>query len=209
MFMWTFVHDYSLVCVHIYKALVSAHRRQSWTLQPIAHSTAEYEWTVGVLHRSSQPRGQVGADIQATLSQAISLISGLSSSQRKGLLFTYMYSFKWFEFCARHSLAVCKYYGTQLWLRFILQVMRTLRHWEVKYLVLGRLAVVSELCVSTVRLFTLSTVIWLLFLSNLSFWSLICAKMPQRLLVVLIAYLKAELKGIWQDMLKTPYYIPL
>ena len=126
MFMWTFVHDYSLVCVHIYKALVSAHRRQSWTLQPIAHSTAEYEWTVGVLHRSSQPRGQVGADIQATLSQGISLILGLSSSQRKGLLFTYMYSFKWFEFCARHSLAVCKYYGTQLWLRFILQVMRTL-----------------------------------------------------------------------------------
>lgn len=60
----------------------------------IAHSTAEYEWTVGVLHRSSQPRGQVGADIQATLSQAISLVLGLSSSQRKDLLFTYVYSFK-------------------------------------------------------------------------------------------------------------------
>lgn len=34
----------------------------------IAHSIAEYEWAIGVLHGSSQPRGQVGADIQATLS---------------------------------------------------------------------------------------------------------------------------------------------
>ena len=45
----------------------------------IAHSIAEYEWAVGVLHRSSQPRGQVGADVQAThtFSQAISLVLGL------------------------------------------------------------------------------------------------------------------------------------
>lgn len=151
MFMWTFIHDYSLLCVLIYKALVSAHRRQSWTLQPIAHSTAEYEWTGAVLHRSSQPSGQAGADIQATLSQAISLVSGLSSSQRKGLLFTYMYSFKWSEFCARHSLAVCRYQGTQLSLQLTLQVTRKLRHWEVEHLVLGRLAVVSELCGSIVQ----------------------------------------------------------
>lgn len=84
----------ALLCVCIYIKLLYQLTEDQDGYSRIAHSPEEYEWTVGVLHRSSQPRGQVGADIQATLSQAISLVLGLSSSQRKDLLFTYVYFFK-------------------------------------------------------------------------------------------------------------------
>lgn len=85
----------ALLCVCIYiKLLYQLTEDKAGLYSHIAHSPEECEWTVDVLHRSSQPRGQVGADIQATLSQAISLVLGLSSSQRKDLLFTYVYFFK-------------------------------------------------------------------------------------------------------------------
>lgn len=58
----------------------------------IAHSIAEYEWAVGVLHRSSSQGDKWVLTFRPHCQPSHFPVIGTVSSQRKGL-FTYMYYF--------------------------------------------------------------------------------------------------------------------